>query len=94
MIFVQFEKSALAESENVDNANRELALFYLHHAKRPVAALRIAELEASRRRDTHTLQVLAEALRANGKTKAAKDIVRESEERLNASLRKPSVKGA
>jgi tetratricopeptide (TPR) repeat protein len=93
-ILVQFERAALAESENLDNANRELVLYHLHHSKRPDAALRIAELEASRRRDTHTLQVLAEALRANGKSKAAKDIVHESEERLNASLRKPSAKGA
>jgi tetratricopeptide (TPR) repeat protein len=87
--FVKFEASALAESTKMDNANRELALYYLDHAKKPVEGLRIAELEASRRRDVHTLEVYAKALRSNGKIKAAKDALDEAEQRLNASLRKP-----
>lgn len=83
-VFIKFESAALAESVNLDNANRELALYYLAHAKRPAEALRIAELEAGRRRDVHTLEIYAEALRRNGKGKAATATVSEAERRLMA----------
>jgi tetratricopeptide (TPR) repeat protein len=89
-VFAKFEAAAVAESVKMDNANRELALYYLEHAKKPADALRIAELEAGRRRDVHTLEIYAKALRLNGKTKASNDALNESEQRLNASLRKPA----
>jgi tetratricopeptide (TPR) repeat protein len=85
--FARFEKAALAESENLDNANRELALYYLDHAKNYREALRIAQLEAGRRRDVLTLDVYARALRLNGKLKEAKQTLAESTQRLNATLR-------
>jgi tetratricopeptide (TPR) repeat protein len=71
-VFAKFEAAALAESANLDNANRELASYYLDHARKPKEALRIAEIEVSRRRDVHTLEVYARALRLNGKATAAK----------------------
>lgn len=85
-VFAKFEAAALAESQNLDNANRELALYYLEHAKKPAQGLRIAELEVGRRRDVHTLEVYAQALRRNGKPKAARQVLDESEQRLNATL--------
>ncbi|HYP06265.1 MAG TPA: hypothetical protein VER03_08505, partial [Bryobacteraceae bacterium] len=84
-VFAKFEAAALAESANLDNANRELALYYIEHAKNPAAALRISKLEASRRRDVHTLEVYAKALRLNGKTHAAKAAAVESRQRLSAA---------
>jgi tetratricopeptide (TPR) repeat protein len=92
-VFAQFEKAALAESEKLDNANRELATYYLEHAKKPAAGLRIAELEAGRRRDVHTLEVYAKALRANGKAAEARQVDAEIEQRLNESLQNP-VRGS
>ena len=92
--FASFEKLALAESEKMDNSNRELALYYLDHAKKPAEALRIAEMEAGRRRDVHTLEIYAKALKLNGKSSAAAKILTEREDRLNASLKKKPVTAA
>jgi tetratricopeptide (TPR) repeat protein len=89
-VFARFEALAVAESEKFDNANRELALYYLDYAKKPAEGLRIAQLEANRRRDVHTLEVYAKALRMNGRSKEAQSALAESEQRLNASL-KPQV---
>ena len=83
-VFARFETAALKESENLDNANRELALYYLEHARKPNEGLRIAALEAGRRRDVHTLEVYAKALRLNGKVRAAQLALAESEKRLSA----------
>jgi tetratricopeptide (TPR) repeat protein len=92
-VFAEFEKAALAESENLDNANRELATYYLEHAKKPAAGLRIAEMEAGRRRDVHTLEVYAKALRANRKPTEARKVDAEIEQRLSESLQNP-VRGS
>ena len=83
-VFAKFEAAALAESAKLDNANRELALYYLEHTREFSKGLRVAELEASRRRDVHTLEVYAKALRLNGKVSAARNALTESKERLNA----------
>lgn len=88
-VFAKFETAALAESENLDNANRELATYYLEYAKKPSEGLRIAQLEASRRRDVHTLEVYAKALRMNGRAVEARKALAESEERLNATRKQP-----
>ena len=85
-IFAKFEAAALAESEKLDNANRELASYYLEYAKQPVKGLRIAELEAGRRRDVHTLEVYAKALRMNGKDKESRQALAEAGQRLNSTL--------
>lgn len=70
--FHDFEKKAIAETKIADNSNRELALYYADYGKRPAEALRIAELEASRRQDVYTLDVLAWAQFQNGKTAESK----------------------
>ena len=85
-VFARFEAAALAESEKLDNANRELALYYLDHAQKPVQGLRIAKFEAGRRRDVHTLEIYAKALRMNGKEKESQQALAEAGQRLNATL--------
>jgi tetratricopeptide (TPR) repeat protein len=65
--FVRFEKEALGEHRNVDNANRELVFYYVDQARQPRKALEIARLEAGRRQDVLTLDALAWALWANGR---------------------------
>lgn len=61
-VFAEFETRARAEMNGWDNANRELVMYYADHAKRPKEALRIARMEAERRRDVHTLHAYAWAL--------------------------------
>jgi tetratricopeptide (TPR) repeat protein len=63
--FAVFEKKSLAESGITDNSNHELVLYYVDDAGKPGDALRIAQLEAGRRHDVHTLDCLAWALHAN-----------------------------
>jgi tetratricopeptide (TPR) repeat protein len=64
--FAGFERAALAESDGVDNANRELALYWLDHAGQPDRALQLAQREAQRRQDVLTLDTLAWAQYRNG----------------------------
>jgi tetratricopeptide (TPR) repeat protein len=64
--FAGFERAALAESDGVDNANRELALYWLDHAGQPDKALQLAQREAQRRQDVLTLDTLAWAQYRNG----------------------------
>jgi tetratricopeptide (TPR) repeat protein len=66
-IFADFERRAQAEAQSADNANRQLAYYYVDHARAPRRGLEIAELEAARRQDVYTLQTLAWALSANGR---------------------------
>ena len=63
--FAAFEKEALAESDGVDNANRELIAYWLEHAGKPVEALALATSEIKRRRDVLTLDAYAWALYHN-----------------------------
>lgn len=63
--FEQFEAAALGESENWDNANRELVSYYTEEGANPAAALKVARLEFDRRKDVHTLEIYAWALYAN-----------------------------
>jgi Flp pilus assembly protein TadD len=65
--FAQFEREARAEIEGVDNANRELIVYYTDYAPKPAEALRIAQKEIARRRDVFTLDAYAWALYANGR---------------------------
>jgi tetratricopeptide (TPR) repeat protein len=64
--FAEFETAAAAESRGPDNANRELAMYYVDHARAPRKALAIAGPEASRRQDVFTLDALAWSLSATG----------------------------
>ena len=66
VVFAEFEKKALAESDEADNANRELIAWYIDFANRPADALRIAEKEISRRQDVFTIDSYAWALAAAG----------------------------
>jgi tetratricopeptide (TPR) repeat protein len=65
--FADFERRALAESTQRDNANRELVLYYLDRAKKPAEGLRIAALERAHRQDVFTLDAHAWALSAVGR---------------------------
>jgi tetratricopeptide (TPR) repeat protein len=65
-VFAEFEKRALAESDDADNANRELIVWYIDFANRPADALRIAEKEIARRHDVFTIDSYAWALAATG----------------------------
>ena len=67
-----FETAARAEMSGWDNANVELIYYYVDHAGRPAEALAIARREAGRRRDVRTLEALAWALQANGRSSDAK----------------------
>jgi len=69
--FAEFENKARVEMGGVDNANRELVLYYADHAGKPGEALRIARLEFARRHDVFTQDVYAWALHANGKHQEA-----------------------
>jgi len=71
--FAAFEQRALREQAAWDNANRELIFYYADHARRPKEALRVARLEAARRKDVYTLDALAWALYSNGEFREARE---------------------
>lgn len=70
--FAAFERAARERMNSTDNANRELALYYAGEGQRPAEALAITRREAERRHDVWTLDALAVALHANGKTTEAR----------------------
>jgi tetratricopeptide (TPR) repeat protein len=73
--FSDFERKATAEMQSLDNANRELIFYYADYAEKPSEALKVAQLEITRRKDVHTLDAFAWALFANGQfTEARKHI--------------------
>ncbi|MDP2030810.1 MAG: tetratricopeptide repeat protein [Thiobacillus sp.] len=82
--FAEFENKARAEMGGVDNANRELVLFYADHVGKPDEALRIARLEFAQRHDAFTRDVYAWALHVNGKHQEA---WREMTEALSVGIR-------
>ncbi|MCI0655526.1 MAG: tetratricopeptide repeat protein [Acidobacteria bacterium] len=72
-----FEQLALKNVESPDNENHDLVLFYLQRRPDPGKALSIARLEASRRKDIHTLDRLALVLEATGEKRQAKHLIRQ-----------------
>ena len=64
--FAEFEQKAARESDNPDNANRELVAYYVDHARQPAKALVIARRELARRHDAFTLDSYAWSLAACG----------------------------
>ena len=84
--FADFEKGALGESENVDNANRELTAYYVDIASKPKEALRIAKIEMGNRTDYRTLHAYAWALHANGQYKEAQ---KEMAKALEVGVKEP-----
>lgn len=71
-LLVQFEAKARVEMHGWDNANRELVMYYVEHARQPAKALHVAQQEAARRQDVFTLEALAWALSASGKQQEAR----------------------
>ena len=72
-LFQSFEAGAKAESESLDNANRELALYLIEHTEgRAEEALAFAGLERQRRQDVYTLDTYAWALLANDRVEEAR----------------------
>ncbi len=71
-LFTTFERQAKAESEGLDNANRELLFFYADRASKPESAFAIGEREIGRRRDVFTRDAYAWALHRIGKSSAAR----------------------
>lgn len=86
--FKRFEAMSLAESGRADNSNRELILYYIDRAKRPLDALRIAEKEFRVRKDVFTLDSYAWALYANGKIAEAR---RQIEAAKQVGVRDPKI---
>jgi tetratricopeptide (TPR) repeat protein len=76
--FAEFEKRSVAESTMADNSNHELVFYYADEAKKPAEALRIAQIEAVRRQDVHTLDCLAWALHVNHRDREALPIIRKA----------------
>ncbi|QDV05153.1 hypothetical protein Poly30_06490 [Planctomycetes bacterium Poly30] len=77
-MFAEFEKAALAESENVDNANLELVEYWTDHVGSPEAIARALELvskRARRRSDVPTLSALAWSQHRAGDSKVAWDTI-------------------
>jgi tetratricopeptide (TPR) repeat protein len=70
--FADFEKQSRAEMMRPDNSNHELVFYYTDHARRPVEALRVAQIEFDRRHDVYTLDAYAWALHANGRDAEAR----------------------
>ena len=70
--FAQFEQKSIAESGRSDNSNHELTFYFVDYVHNPTEALRVAQLEFSRRRDVHTLDAYAWALDANGNYEEAR----------------------
>jgi tetratricopeptide (TPR) repeat protein len=87
-IFAEFEKKAIAESEQADNANRELIRYYLDGSKNVPDGLRLAKREASIRHDSHTLDLYAWGLYASGRKAEAKT---QSDRAMAVGLRDPDV---
>lgn len=71
--FSGFEAGALAESENVDNANVELIRYWIEHADPPQVerAVALAEARVAERADLRGRLALARALQAAGETEEA-----------------------
>jgi tetratricopeptide (TPR) repeat protein len=59
LAFADFERRALQESTQADNANHELVAYYIDYAHQPENARRIAEAELARRHDAFTLDAYA-----------------------------------
>lgn len=60
--YAEFARAARTEMNSLDNANRELIYYFLGAGNSPAEALRVAELEISRKRDVYTLNAYAWAL--------------------------------
>lgn len=91
-LFAEFEAAALAESENVDNANLQLAEFWLDHTQDSARWQRALSLTSARyevRKDVATLELHGWALFRNGRVDDARAVLERALEVgcVNARLR-------
>jgi tetratricopeptide (TPR) repeat protein len=87
-VFARFESEARGEMKGPDNSNRELVFYYVDVARKPEEALRVAELEISRRKDVYTLDAYAWALFAAGKVQEADTQMKQA---LKVGVKDPGV---
>jgi tetratricopeptide (TPR) repeat protein len=90
LAFADFERRALQESVQADNANHELVAYYTDYAHQPEKARRIAESEVARRHDAFTLDAYAWSLAAAGEYRRANS---EMQKALSFGLKDPKVLG-
>lgn len=76
--FGAFERKARSERDRADNANHELAFYYVDYGRRPTAAAAVAAAELKRRRDVRTLEACGWALAATGQLRAARACVEDA----------------
>jgi tetratricopeptide (TPR) repeat protein len=86
--FADFERRALRESTQADNANHELVAYYTDYAHQPEKARCIAESEIARRHDAFTLDAYAWSLAAAGDYSQANSEMRKA---LAFGLKDPKV---
>jgi tetratricopeptide (TPR) repeat protein len=86
--YADFEARALREAQGWDNANRELVFYYADRGRRPEEALRVAQLEVSRRQDVYTLDAYAWALHSNNRHDEARVQI---ERALAVGIKDPEV---
>ncbi|MBV9501767.1 MAG: tetratricopeptide repeat protein [Acidobacteriaceae bacterium] len=86
--FAAFEKRSVAESAMADNSNHELVFYYADELNKPAEALRIAQMEAARRQDVHTLDCLAWALHVNHRDREALERI---DEALAVGVKDPEI---
>jgi tetratricopeptide (TPR) repeat protein len=88
--FADFERRALQESAQADNANHELVAYYNDYAHAPEKAQHIAEIELGRRHDAFTLDGYAWSLASAGDYERAGA---EMKKALAFGLKDPNVIG-
>lgn len=86
--FQEFERLALRESGQADNANHELIAYYTDYAKQPAKAVEIAQGELARRHDVFTLDSYAWSLAAAGEYSRAYE---ESRKALAFGTKDPKI---
>jgi tetratricopeptide (TPR) repeat protein len=72
LAYADFATTARALINSSENANEELISYYLDREHNPTEALRIAQLEFTKRHDVNTLDAYAWALCANGRYEEAR----------------------
>jgi len=92
LLFTEFEAAALAEAENVDNANLQLAEYWLDHTEDTARWQRALDLTSARhadRKDVPTLELHGWALFRNGRVDDAREVLGRALEvgSVNARLR-------
>jgi tetratricopeptide (TPR) repeat protein len=88
LAYADFATTALPLIDSSENANRELIFYYLGRGHNPTEALRIAQLEITKRHDVNTLDAYAWVLYSNGRYEEAQ---KQSAAALAVGLREARV---